>query len=303
MKKNETDISFLPGEVFNPLFQSIYNIVELSQIAFSAPYQCGQVIKEPKNLKKTDFSSFLFENWNLLSCMLIGYLLVFFVSFIFLKNNFPSCSKLKKLKLILSKLLFDDPTQLRAFSSSIALIFIFFNLFLFILISLLTNFIKTEAVIVNTDELIDSEQKLLSSKKLIYISEFDFKHYSSFLKSSVLFKLGKKIIEDNRYVTFENLMEMLLKGQSSSFFLFDNKYEVLRNLLPFSVMIKNPIIFMKPTNYHESNQVYYMRKNLDKRKKKFIHQWYVNDKTILLNEFNLNFDFQGLSAIPKKAFF
>ena len=123
--------------------------------------------------------------------MLIGYLLLFLFSYIFLRKLFPFLSPIKKSKLFLSKFLYDDYTQLRALSSKVALIFLFFNLFLFILINLLTNFIKTEAVIVNTDEIIDSNKKLLSTPKILFINYLYFDTFSSLPKNSLLFKLIK----------------------------------------------------------------------------------------------------------------
>ena len=122
--------------------------------------------------------------------MLIGYLLLFFFAFLLAKKLFSFLSPIKRLKLVSSKLLYDDNAQLRAFSSKIALISLFFNFF--ILINLLTNFIKTEAVIVNTDELIDSNEKLLNTSKTLFISDFHLNYFSSFPKSSLLFKLMKR---------------------------------------------------------------------------------------------------------------
>ena len=184
---------------------------------------------------------------------------------------------MKKSKLISSKLLYDDYTQLRAFSSKIALIFLFFNLFLFILINLLTNFIKTEAVIVNTDELIDSNEKLLTTSKILLTTDFKLDYLNTSPKKSLLFKFFNRKKENYQYVTpqsnWTKILKMIKKGESSSFFIFDNKPTVLFNLISFAMYTKNPIIFMKPTSYHELKYVYCMRKNLEKKKKKFINQW------------------------------
>ena len=69
------------------------------------------------------------------------------------------------------------------------------------------------------------------------------------------------------------ILKMVKKDESSSFFIFGAKPTVLIYLLTIARWIKNPIIFMKPTNYHEVFYVYIMRKNLEKDKKKFINQW------------------------------
>ena len=55
-----------------------------------------------------------------------------------------------------------------------------------------------------------------------------------------------------------------------------NRYTVFNFLLTFSLAIRNPVVFMKLTNYYESIYVYFMSKRLDENKKKFINQWYVN---------------------------
>ena len=204
---------------------------------------------------------------------------------------------MKKSKLVLSKLLFGDYTELGAFSSKIALIFLFFNFFLFFLINLLTNFIKTDAVIVNTDEIIDSNEKLLSTPKILFTQQFHIDHYSSFPKSSLLFKLIKRKKEQNQLLTgtrsnARKFLKKIMKGESSFFFILSSKSYVLYSLFLFSVFAKNKIIFIKPTSYHEIIFVYNMRKKLEKNKKKFINQWYViknqnyNFKTLLI--FNRN---------------
>ena len=209
--------------------------------------------------------------------MLIGYLLLFFFSYIFAKKHFPFLSPIKKSKLISSKILYDDYTQLREFSSKIALIFLFFNLFLFILINLLTNFIKTGAVIVNTDELIDSNEKLLTTSKILFTTDDKIRYLSTFSKNSLLFKLVARKKENYQYVTkvsnMTKIWEIIEKGESSSFFIYETKPTVLGYLITLAMHTKNPIIFVKPTSYQEGKYVYGLRKNLEKNKKKFINQW------------------------------
>ena len=275
LKENRTDICYQASSIYSLSFQEDNKFLEISKTAFQIDFGVGQILNEPNNSKKADLSSFLFENWNLLSYMLIGYFLLFFFSCIFAKKHFPFLSPLKKSKLVSSKLLYDDYTQLRAFSSKIALIFLFFNLFLFILINLLTNFIKTEAVIVNTDELIDSNEKLSSTSKILFT--FELEYFSSFPKNSLIFKVVTKKKENYQYVTSESnntkIFKIIKKGESSSFFIFDQKPTVLINLVLFAKFTKNPIIFMKPNRYNEIICVYYIKKKLEKNKKKFINQW------------------------------
>ena len=249
---------------------------EYSKTAHVIEDNIGQVLNEPNSLKSTDLSSFLYENLNLLSYMLIGYLLLFFFSYIFAKKFIHFLSPLKKSKLILSKLFYDDSTQLRAFSPEIALVFVFFNFFFFLLITLLINFIKTDAVIVNTNEIIDSNEKLLTTNKTLVVDNLDLEYFASLPKNNILSKLVKRKKENNQYLTvidMEKLKEIIKKFKSSSFFILNSKDKVFEYLLICAAFIKNPIIFRKPTNYHETVYMYEMRKNLQNNKKKFIHQW------------------------------
>ena len=274
-KENRTDIYFQAFTIYNANLKEEIKFLEFSKTAYYFGDGIGQILNEPNN-SKTDLSSFLVQNWNLLSYMLIGYLLLFFFSYIFLKKLFPFLSPLKKSKLISSKFFYDDYTQLRAFSSKIALIFLFFNFFLFILINLLTNFIQTEAVIVNTDQLIDSNEKLLSTPKILYATIFKFYYFSNSPKNSLLFKFFTRKKENNQCLTESNstkILEIIKKGESSSLFFYKPRPFLLATLGFVAEYTKNPIIFVKPTSYHEIIWVYYMRKNLEKNKKKFINQW------------------------------
>ena len=272
---NETDVYYSGLNLYYQSYDKFSKYIEYSGVKIAVPKQVGQILDKPNDLKENDFLSFLFENWNLLSYMLIGYLLLFFLGFIFLKKYF-SHNPLKNLKLISSKLLFNDHIRLRELSSEFALILLFFNLFLFILINLLTSFIKTGAVVVNTDELIDSNEKLLSNSKILCSSNFNFLQFSKFSKSSLLFKLMKRKKEQNQYLTENNktkINEIIKKEQSSTLFFFDIRLKVLSYLFWYSSATKNPVIFMKSTNYHESIYVYEMSRRLEKSKKKFINQW------------------------------
>ena len=264
--------------LFYPDYEEHSKFIELSGIKTGFAFEFGQVLKKPINLEESDFSSFLFENLNLLSYILIGYLLLFFYGFIFFKKHFPFLNPLKKLKIISSKLLFNNHIQLRKLSPKFAYILLFFNLFLFILIQLLTNFIKTDKVTLNTDELIDSNDKILSNSKILYTRIENLRQFSHFPESSLLFKLMKRKKEQNQYLTKLNqtkIDEIIKKGQSSSVLIFENRPMLLNSLLLFSMFTKNPIIFMKLGNYHQNIYVYFMRRRLDKNKKKFINQWYV----------------------------
>ena len=276
MVANETDVYCNGLNIFYSSFEKYSKSLELSGTKTGIAHEFGQVLNKPSNLEKSDFSLFLFENLNLLSYILIGYLLIFFFGFICFRKLFPFLNPLKNLKLISSKLLFNDHIQIRKLSPKFAFILLFFNFFLFILINLLTSFIKTDKVTLNTGELIDSNDKILCNSKILYMNNNNFKQFSHFPKSSLLFKLVKRKKEQNQYLTHLNqakIDEIIKKGQSSSVLIFDNRQRLFNSLLLFSMFTKNPIIFMKLGNYHQNIYVYFMRRRLDKNKKKFINHW------------------------------
>ena len=129
----------------------------------------------------------------------------------------------------------------------------------------------------NTDELIDSNEKLLSTPKILLIRDFELRYFSTSPKNSLLFKFVTRKKENYQYATKESngtkIWEIIKKGESSSFFIFSTKPTVLLYLLSLAKWTKNPIIFMKPTSYHKFINVYYLRKNSEKNKKKIINQW------------------------------
>ena len=277
LETNEIDVYYAGLNLCaQSLLEKYDKFIEPSGTKTGLAFEFGQILKKPVNLEESDFSSFLFENLNLLSYILIGYFLLFFFGFICFKKLFPFLNPLKKLKLISSKLLFNNHIQLRKLSPKFAYILLFFNLFLFILIQLLTNFIKTDKVTLNTDELIDTNEKILSNSKILYTRIENLRQFSHFPESSLLFKLVKRKKEQDQYLTKLNqtkIDEIIKKGQSSSILIFENRPMLLNFLLSFSMFTKNPIIFLKSGNYHQNIYVYFMRRRLDKNKKKFINQW------------------------------
>ena len=63
---------------------------------------------------------------------------------------------------------------------------------------MLTNFIKTDAVIKNTDKIIDSNEKLLSTSEILLTRGFKLDYFSTFPKSSLIFKakIEKKLYQN-----------------------------------------------------------------------------------------------------------
>ena len=87
LEENRTDIYYQALSIYNYDSQE-YNKIEISKTAYQTEDSIGQILNEPNNSNITDLSSFLIENWNLVSYILIGYLLIFFFSYIFARKTF-----------------------------------------------------------------------------------------------------------------------------------------------------------------------------------------------------------------------
>ena len=90
--ENRTDIYYQASAIYNKNSNEKNKFLEISKTDNQNEYVIGQILNEPNNFKKADILSFLIENWNLLSYMITGYLLLFFFSYIFAKKLFPFLS-------------------------------------------------------------------------------------------------------------------------------------------------------------------------------------------------------------------
>src|SRR5699024_7059261 len=119
----------------------------------------AQFLNEPTAIR-TDLFSFLYENKLILFCMLIGYLVplsaVCGFSFLCLQTH----RSIRALRTTAPKLLSLSYNRMRPISPKLALILAFFGLFHFILRVTLTSLIKTNAIILDTSQFIDSRQRL-----------------------------------------------------------------------------------------------------------------------------------------------
>lgn len=92
-------------------------------------------------------------------------------------------------------------------------------------------------------------------------------------KGSFLKKIASKSIFIVRPFVSDGKTEELLKNGIASYFLFAKQINLLGlmfTLAPYASAVKL-VAFMKPTSYYESLRVFYLRKNLDPIKKRFIH--------------------------------
>ena len=95
--ENRTDIYYQALTTYSQNLEEEYKFLEISKTAYQIEDSIGQILNEPNN-SKTDLSSFLIENWNLVSYILIGYLLLFFFSYIFAKKTISFSQSIEEIK-------------------------------------------------------------------------------------------------------------------------------------------------------------------------------------------------------------
>lgn len=149
------------------------------------------------------------------------------------------------------------------------LVFVFFGLFLFLNLNLLSGTIKTESVTVPVDEVVDSASKLLETSKTLAFKDL-FERGENAPDGSFLKQIFKK-----KSLLVKNLMTLVLNGQTeidqyvlvgegsfldfmTSFFA-DNAKETGR------------VAFMGSSNYYEDLVGFPMRRSLDAKIKRFIN--------------------------------
>ena len=97
------------------------------------------------NSEQTDLLAFLIDNINLVIILFIGFLLVSLVIFIIIL--ILNSGIIQNLKTKFINLIFLDYDQFNFLLSKIAIIFLFFDLFIFLTLNILTNTIQTDKVI------------------------------------------------------------------------------------------------------------------------------------------------------------
>ena len=115
--------------------------LEKSSAVSTETYRIGHLVPKSMNEQKNDLSTFLINNKLILFILFVGFLIVGLFNYLFIKNN----ERIKNLKVNLSNLLIDYD-KLALLSSKIALIVLFFEIFIFLNLNVLTNTIKTDKV-------------------------------------------------------------------------------------------------------------------------------------------------------------
>ena len=160
--------------------------------------------------------------------------------------------------------------QIGSHLSNLAILFVFLGLFDFILLAMLINSIKTDKLIIDTTNLVDSIAKIERTKArpVVYQMESDYKLISEAPEKSQLYRLfhgrfeGKHGLYLVRKKSPEKDLFKLLESDPSTYFFFMNKLSFIYTAFLVSSLFER--LFFKPINYYETLSVTYLRKNLEK---------------------------------------
>ena len=262
VNKDKVDFYYWPMDIFDTNLTDNQN-VGLSKVTSTAPINVGQILRKPNKFNKLDFSSFLIENIGLMVIILIGYFFILMAIFTLLK--------LIKQRYSLYYLLTIDGSRLSSISFKISILLLTFSIFLFFNLSILTNMIKTQKVIVSTSEFIDSISKLNKTTKTLVTMHQSF--------TNLFYRLLKKSKRNDSLsiaslVDFEGFYSKISKKGFDFYFYFMR--EIYFFLLVYYVTLLNRsvdyFVFFKPTIYFESLRSIFYRKNLGEKMKKILNR-------------------------------
>lgn len=250
MRRNEADVGATPGHLLYSIFDKN---IQYSQPVTTAAYMVAQLLNEPTN-EMSDLSTFFIENGRLILFTFLGYLLPFLSVFAYYQN--PS----RILGPFLAKWPFVNGRQMRALSPKLALIFTFFNLFLFVMLAILCNLIQTNVVVLSTDEFIDSRARLFNSPKVMAscgnLTEKNLGSGES-VQSSFFYKLVTRRIRKRTFIDWcslegrQKVEAMRKKGGLVSFFLFMYRARNLVIMSDYSATKRRLFVYLNSVIYQE----------------------------------------------------
>ena len=216
-----------------------------------------------------DFLSVLSNNRLLLTVIFLGYLLVMAVSAAFPGLVYANCSPLKNLKLILLRPLFTDAKALP--SAPLKLIFVFFGLFIFFNLNFLAGTVKTDKIAIDTDDIVDSREKLAATTKTLVIGWLGANLMKTAPDGSFMKRLSRKQTLLVNNVT--DLEKIKSRGVDCCVF-FANQVPLayVMSLLSTPANDVDAVAFAKPgSGHYELLTTLNMRRNLDADRKRFIN--------------------------------
>ena len=270
MQNDRLDVYTIPTDL--TLVSRDNPFIEATKVAYVNPYLVGQFIFPGHSSAETsDFTSFLVQNKRIVMIILSGYLLVIAMAFVFFQTSRPFSSAFKSLKQVLGQVLFSTGQSSKLYK--VAIMLLAFHLFLFILQVLLRSSIKTEKATINTDEMIDSVPKLVSTSKTMVVNFEEEDILKRAIEHSLLGNLAEKRRIVYRAPLSEEKMKELMKERMDSLFFFSSEiylYFIFSALASIAKQ-RGLVAFIRSQIYSESFvRVFYLRRGLEEVKKQFI---------------------------------
>ena len=258
-------------------------VKEFSSVAYTNPisiyfFQIAQFLKEPTALDRSDLASFLVENKLLLFFVAIGYLVplfvVFFSRLLLVRFRRHLVATLRSS----ARFFFLNNTRMRRLSPKYARIFAFFGFFLFIMRTVITNMINTNAVVLDTGQFINSRQRLFDSPKMMVVCGNPIRTNSDSISSTeptFTYKLFSQKARENRLLEIcfskENHRKLnedaRKKGGLTSMFFYMTQVHGIYFLAPFATGKGSLFAYLDPTSYNTDSVALMIRRNLDSPRK------------------------------------
>lgn len=268
-------------EIEDDEMELLTNHLEKNKPHFFGPYQTAQVLKKPSNFVKKDCLSFLLINFNLVIILLFGYLSMIIIVHLCLKIIRRKFVSRNNFKINAIKFLSLSLNQQRSLIPCIALMSLFFTFFSFIIFFCLISNIKTEKILVSTDEFIDSKEKLKATDKIIFYYRYDAHIFKESPETSLLFNLFKRKVKEKKVFVLDpnesrnnrHVQEIIENIGLENYVLIGRDNQVISYLVILSFYLNRlkEFIFVKPDNYYEALFTVLIRKNLDAYRKKLIN--------------------------------
>lgn len=234
----------------------------------------------PGNSEHLNLLSFLYNSLTLNLFILLGYLSIVLLTGLLPSLIHPSYGRLQSLRLMSIRMFFLSHDRLPRLSRKLAMLMLFFNCFYFFTSKFLLGTIKTNSVLVNTDEIILSGFDLLNSKKNFATNTHDDNVLRHLPTNSLLKKLSEKTLAEKKHFVMDlgmkgNTINQILEKGVNSFYFLARYVSLLLTLCELAPLSSSDMVaFMTPKKYHELLTVFYFRPSLDEQRKRFLRRRY-----------------------------
>ena len=255
-----SDMTFVPPD---------HKFVEATKPVYASPYLVGQYIAPDQHT--TDFASFFFQNMHLILFILSGYVSLIIFALAFSKTRAFSWI-FRTLKLILSSVLYGVR---HSAVRKLAILLLFFSLFMFNCKNFLQSSIKTEKTAIKTDEIINSPSKLFSTTKLLIVNFEEDSTLRHALEHSFLGRLVKRRRFVHNIPIMKEQQNALIRHGLDTIYFFSSQVYIGFTISFFAELANKQglVAYVDSQIYSESPlRVLYLRGSLDEETKKFIHE-------------------------------